>query len=72
MSKELDPILIEERLVALAWWVCAILVGPLAVVGFFIGGWLILGALAAWWINMDVKNPFARSGSRQPPQAPRS
>lgn len=50
-----------ERAIALAWWICAIIVGPIAVVGFFAGGWLILGVLWAWWGNMDVKNPFKRS-----------
>jgi hypothetical protein len=61
-----------DRLLAAAWWVCAIIAGPISVVGFFMGGWLVLGALAAVWMNMDVKNPFARSSSRQPEQVPPS
>lgn len=52
-----------DRLIAAAWWIVAITVGPIAVVGFFVGGWLILAALAAWWMNMDVRNPFAHDAS---------
>lgn len=59
-----------DRLVAAAWWICAIIAGPLSVAGFFVGGWLVLGALWAWWGNMDVKNPFKRStvASRDEPR----
>jgi hypothetical protein len=57
-----------DRLIAATWWIAAIVAGPISVVGFFMGGWLILGALAAWWMNMDVKNPFARSSSPRPEQ----
>ena len=50
-----------DRLMAAAWWIAAIIAGPLSVAGFFVGGWLILGFLWVWWANMDVKNPFKRS-----------
>lgn len=50
-----------DRAIAAAWWIAAIVFGPPAVFGFFVGGWLILAALAAVWMNMDVHNPFKRS-----------
>lgn len=52
-----------DRALALAWWIAAIIVVPISIPGFFVGGWLLLGALAAWWLNMDVHNPFKRSTS---------
>lgn len=55
-----------DRLFAAIWWVAAIALGPLSVVGFFAGGWLVLGALAALWMNMDVHNPFRRSTDSVP------
>jgi hypothetical protein len=56
----------EDRLIAGAWWICAIIAGPISIAGFFVGGWLMLAALAAWWMNMDVKNPFKRSTDSWP------
>lgn len=50
-----------DRLFAAIWWAAAITLGPLSIVGFFAGGWLVIGALAALWMNMDVHNPFKRS-----------
>lgn len=61
-------IALSDRLIAGAWWLVAILVGPLAVYGFFVGGWVILAALWAWWANMDVRNPFQRQGRSRPEQ----
>lgn len=67
-----------DRLLALAWWVCAIVAGPVSVAGFFVGGWFVLGFLWVWWANMEVKNPFKlsnpppRSDLRPPGQVPRS
>lgn len=58
-------ILWDERAIALIWWICAIVIGPVAVIGFFVGGWLILAALWAVWMNMTLKNPFASADSRR-------
>ncbi len=50
-----------DRVMAAAWWVALIVVGPPSLFGFFVGGWLVLGALAAVWMNLDVHNPFTGS-----------
>jgi hypothetical protein len=63
---------LEDRILAATWCVVAICVGPLAVVGFFHGGFLILAALWAIHANLDVTNPFQRSRPRQPEPTPQA
>lgn len=49
-----------DRILAILWWIVAIAVGPVSIVGFFVGGWLILAALWAVGGSLKTINPFKR------------
>jgi hypothetical protein len=60
-----------DRAEAIAWWAVAICITPVCLIGFFVGGWFVLGFLAVWWMNMEVHNPFATSKGLPPDREPR-
>lgn len=59
----------EDRIFAIIWWIVALGVGPMCIVGFFVGGWVILAALWAIGADLDTLNPFKRSNPRPLEQA---
>jgi hypothetical protein len=60
----------EDRAAAVAWWIAALFLGPISILGFFAGGWFILTVLWAFALDLTTLNPFKRStdASRVVPQ----